>query len=94
MKIMRGKVVIGESSGVLHVGNEYYLDTSAIKQEFFVKNNNRIHCPDKGYAECFDVTVGQDVLHNGAWVYPHPYPNATAIKGKIGIKQSTVLLVQ
>ncbi len=84
MQIIYAGKIIGESDDVLLVGREHYFPEHAVDRQYLVKNSSVLHCPDKGYATCYDIIVESATLYNVAWEYPHPYPLAQELKGKIG----------
>lgn len=90
MRIIIEGTVIGESSDVLIVGREHYFPSNSVKLELLERNSGVLHCPDKGYATCYDVRVGGHVTHNGAWEYLHPYPQSSDLKGRIGFRADDV----
>lgn len=93
MKIVLNSKVIGEGADHLLIGNEYYFETTALDMSLFIKNTNKLHCPDKGYAECYDVACDGVAQYNVAWIYPHPYPSASELKGKVGFKKSHITFI-
>lgn len=93
LKIVFSDTVIGEGDDCLRVGNECYVDANSLDMGLLIKNSNKLHCPDKGYAECYDLICGDATHHNVAWIYPHPYPKASELKGKVGFKKSQITFV-
>lgn len=93
MNIAWKNSIIGSGDDCLRVGNESYFETSALTMSMLVKNTNKLHCPDKGYAECFDLVDGTTVAYNVAWMYPHPYPTASDLKGKVGFKTAQITFI-
>jgi uncharacterized protein (DUF427 family) len=90
MKIVFNNIVIGEGGDCLQVGNECYVEPAVLYAGILAKNNNKLHCPDKGYADCYDIIYQGACEHNVAWIYPHPYPRASNLKGKVGFKKSQI----
>ena len=82
MKAIWNNVVIAESDATIVVEKNHYFPPESLNMEHFVKSKNIYHCPDKGYADYYNVVVSGEENPDSAWVYPHPYPEASAIKGK------------
>ncbi len=82
MKATWNNVVIAESDKTIVVENNHYFLPESVKMEYLVKSTNIYHCPDKGYADYCNVVVDGKENSDAAWVYPHPYPEASRIMGK------------
>jgi uncharacterized protein (DUF427 family) len=93
MKIVWNDQIIGESEDVLILGNEYYFLEDDVDMSLLIKNADVLHCPDKGYATCYDINVGSSKDRSGAWSYPHPYPTAKELMGRIGVKKTKIILL-
>ena len=81
MKAIWNNVVIAESDKPVFVYKHHYFPPESLKMEYFRKSKNIYHCPDRGYADYYDVVVDGKENPDSAWVYPHPYPQAQNIKG-------------
>jgi uncharacterized protein (DUF427 family) len=90
-KIVLGSIVIAESSDVIKAGRECYFPRASFDSAMLIKNNEVLHCPDKGYAVCYDVVLGEQTYRNLAWEYPHPYPQSAFLGGRIGVRDAIVL---
>lgn len=82
MKATWNNVIIAESDATVIVDKHHYFPSESVKMEYVVKSKNIYHCPEKGYADYYNVVVGSMENPDAAWVYPHPYPEASAIKGR------------
>lgn len=60
-------------------GNIYFPPTS-VKTEYLSKTSSSTHCPWKGDAAYYTVTVRGREVKDGAWYYPAPFEKATKIK--------------
>lgn len=90
MKIICEGVIIGESDDVVVLGREYYFPLDAVNMEVLAESGEPLYCPDKGYGANYDIVAASGLVRGGAWVYPHPYPSALALKGRIGFKETLV----
>ena len=75
-------VVIAESDDTIVVEGNHYFPAASIKMEYLTKSKNIYHCPWKGYADYYNMTVAGEENADAAWVYPAPYPPAANIKGR------------
>lgn len=90
-KVVLGSIVIAESNDVIKAGRECYFPRTSFDPVMLIKNNEVLHCPDKGYATCYDVVLGEQTFRNLAWEYPHPYPQSALLGGRIGVRDTNVL---
>ena len=90
MKILWNGTIIAESKDVLVEGSDYYFPYDSVDTEMLQKSKAIFHCTDKGYADQYDLWVRGCVLANAAWIYPHPYPLAARLKGRVGFKKHLV----
>lgn len=90
MKILWNGTIIAESHDVLIEGSDYYFPHDTVDDDVLKKNKVIFHCADKGYADQYDLFVRGNTLSNGAWIYPHPYPGAARLKGRVGFKKHLV----
>ncbi len=73
--------VIAESDETVVVERNHYFPASSIKQEFFsAPTGHSTHCPWKGDAGYYDITVDGRTASNAAWFYAAPFEKATNIK--------------
>ena len=60
-----------------------YIPRADIEIGFFGKTQHHTHCPYKGEASYFTVTIEGELLENVAWSYETPYPAMAAISGML-----------
>ena len=60
-----------------------YFPVEDVKAEFLTANDHTTYCPFKGEARYWNVSVGEDLLENGAWAYDVPYDECAKITGYI-----------
>jgi uncharacterized protein (DUF427 family) len=76
--------VIAESDDIVEVESNAYFPMDALKDEFFAKNAEvTTHCPWKGDASYFDVTVDGKTADYAAWYYPDPKEAANNLKDRV-----------
>ena len=84
-----GDTVIADSIGALLLhesGHQpvYYFPASDVRLDLLEPSPRRLTAPTKGEATFFTVRARDDVIHNGAWTYRDPPPEApAALRGLI-----------
>jgi uncharacterized protein (DUF427 family) len=58
----------------------FYIPRADARWDLFAKSARRTHCPYKGDASYFGLTVGTVSRPDAVWSYEDPYPAVTAIK--------------
>ncbi len=56
----------------------YYFPPDDVRSELLVASDRHTHCPKKGEASYYSITVGDRVLEDVAWYYPEPIADAPA----------------
>jgi uncharacterized protein (DUF427 family) len=51
-----------------------YIPRKDIEMGYFGKTDHHTHCPYKGDASYFTLTLDGEILENVAWSYEEPYP--------------------
>ncbi len=64
-------------------GPVYYLPRNDIKMDMFERTEHHSHCPHKGDANYWTVTVGDKQAENAAWSYENSIPNVETAKDYI-----------
>lgn len=90
MKVIWHGQIIAESKDVLIVDREYYFPPNAIDDDLLEKSKAIFYCAEKGYADQYHICVKGNILANSAWIYPHPFPQAEKLKGRVGFKKVMV----
>ena len=83
MKAIWNGQVIAESDDTVVVENNHYFPPQSIRSEFFTRSDTTTHCPWKGDASYYSITVGDKTNTDAAWYYPEPKPAAREIAGRI-----------
>ena len=59
----------------------YYLPLDDIRADVIARTDHHSHCPFKGNAVYWTVTVGDRIAENALWAYPDPYREAPDLRG-------------
>ena len=75
---------IAESDDTVMVEGNHYFPPESVKREFLSEpTGHSTHCPWKGDASYYDVTVDGESASNAAWFYPEPFEKAVEIKDHV-----------
>ncbi len=61
----------------------YYLPRGDVRMDLLQRSPHRTHCPFKGNASYWHLTVGEQTVENAAWSYETPLEEAAEIEGYI-----------
>jgi uncharacterized protein (DUF427 family) len=75
--------VIAETDNYEIVENNVYFPKDSIKNEYFKETETHTHCPWKGDASYYTITVDGKELADAAWFYPQPFDKAKHIKDSV-----------
>ncbi|HET9078229.1 MAG TPA: DUF427 domain-containing protein [Acidimicrobiales bacterium] len=75
--------VLAESDQTQVVEGNHYFPPGALRWEHLAPSDAHSHCPWKGDASYYDVTVGGEVNRAAAWYYPEPLPAASQIRDHV-----------
>ena len=75
----KGKVIAEASSTVLVEGNHYF-HRDSVKMDLLTKIPKTTHCPWKGDAAYYDLTVDGETNPGCVWTYPIPSQEAMNLK--------------
>jgi uncharacterized protein (DUF427 family) len=75
----KGEVIADSDKTILVEGN-YYFPPDSVKRDLLSDSSQHSHCPWKGDASYYDVTVSGESNARSAWYYPEPYEAAVDIK--------------
>ena len=78
MKAIWNNQVIAEADkeDLIYIEGNWYFPKEAINQEFYKRSQTKTHCPWKGDASYYDVTVNGETNSDAAWFYDQPLPGA------------------
>ena len=61
----------------------YYLPVEDVRMDLMRRTDYHSHCPFKGNASYWTLTVGEQTADNVLWGYEDPLPEAAALKGYV-----------
>ena len=78
-------VVVAESDAALRLtegraGPVHYIPRADARWHLFTKTATRSHCPHKGAASYYSLTVEGTTKADAVWSYEDPLPNVAAIR--------------
>jgi uncharacterized protein (DUF427 family) len=82
-KAIYNGTVIAESPTTEIVEGNHYFPASSIKTDAFTPTAHSTHCPWKGDASYYDITVDGETASNAAWYYPDPKEKAEHIRDAV-----------
>ena len=68
----------------------YYFPREDVRMDLLTPTEHRTHCPFKGDATYWSMTLDGRIIENIAWSYENPYPEASAIKGCLAFYASKI----
>jgi len=83
MKATWNNAVIAESDDTVVVEGNHYFPPDAVGKEYLLPSSTHTHCPWKGEASYYHVTVAGETNKDAAWYYPNPKDAAADIKDRI-----------
>ena len=83
MKAVLNGTVLAESDNTVVVEGNHYFPADSVKSEYLTSTDHSTHCPWKGDASYFDITVDGATQSNVAWCYPAPKEKAAEIKDHV-----------
>ncbi len=83
MKATWHGTTIAQSNYTVVVEGNHYFPADSIRREYFRESEEHTHCPWKGEANYYDISVDGAVNEGAAWYYPEPKAEAANIKGRV-----------
>jgi uncharacterized protein (DUF427 family) len=83
MKAIWNGAILAESNDTVVVEGNQYFPADSIKPEYFQPSETHTHCPWKGDASYYSISVDGQVNPDAAWYYPTPKEAAANITGHI-----------
>jgi uncharacterized protein (DUF427 family) len=81
--VLDGTVIAqAEASELISIEGNWYFPPSSLTGDHLSESPTPYTCPWKGECQYFTVTVGDTVVKDGAFSYPHPYPGAAERVGR------------
>jgi uncharacterized protein (DUF427 family) len=92
MKAVWNGQVLAESDDTVIVENNHYFPIASLKRELFAASSKRTHCPWKGEAHYYSITVDGKENADAAWYYPTPKEKAMQIKDRVAFWKGVSVL--
>ncbi|MGH4020269.1 MAG: DUF427 domain-containing protein [Pseudonocardiaceae bacterium] len=87
--VFAGETVLDSARGMLlHESNllpQLYVPSSDVRTELLEPTDHTTHCPFKGDASYWSVTIGDQRADNAVWAYPQPLPAADWLDGYVAL---------
>lgn len=83
MKATWRGATLAESDDTIVVEGNHYFPAQSLRSEYFRPSGEHSHCPWKGEASYYDITVDGATNESAAWYYPEPKEAAANIKGRV-----------
>ncbi len=80
--IWNGKVIAESDDTVVVEGNHYFPLESA-DRAYLVDSETTTHCPWKGTASYYSLSVDGETNPDAVWCYADPKPEADEIRGRL-----------
>ncbi len=96
LRAVFGGVVIAESEAALVLSEtgcppRVYFPPQDLRREFLERTGHKSHCPWKGDAAYWTLSVGGKTLENAAWAYPEPLAELAAIKDYVSFYEAVTV---
>lgn len=83
MRAVLNGTVIAQSDDTVVVEGNHYFPPESVKTEFLESTSHSTHCPWKGDASYYDITIDGQTQSNAAWYYSAPKEKAAEIKDHV-----------
>ena len=77
-----------------HYPARVYFPRADVRMDRLVRTAETSHCPYKGDAAYYSVSVGGKVAENAVWTYEEPYPAMAAIEGLLSFYPDRVEIIE
>ena len=82
-KAIYNDTVIAETSSTVLLEGNHYFPPESLHRQYFSDSTQRSHCPWKGQAHYYSITVDGQTNEAAAWYYPQASEKAKQIEGAI-----------
>jgi uncharacterized protein (DUF427 family) len=83
MKAIWNSVIVAQSDDTVVVESNHYFPAGSIKKEYFQASSTTSHCPWKGDARYYSLSVNGAVNADAAWYYPATTEKAKHFEGRV-----------
>ena len=61
----------------------YYFPMQDVEMSFLGRTDHSSHCPYKGDANYWSISMDGSIAENAVWAYEDPFPSVFAIRGRV-----------
>ena len=72
----------------------YYFPRADVRMDLMERTSHKTHCPFKGNAAYWSLTVGDRAVENAVWSYEDPHDAVSAIKGYLAFEEQDGVTVE
>lgn len=88
LRVVFNGETIAESDGAMilyetRLAPVFYFPRADVRMDLLTPTTHHTHCPFKGNADYWTVTVGDRHVENAAWTYEHPFSEADSVKSYV-----------
>ncbi|MBB5907047.1 DUF427 domain-containing protein [Actinoalloteichus hymeniacidonis] len=66
---------------------QWYLPLADVRPGVLIESDSRTHCPYKGDARYWHLSLNGRTVHDAAWSYPEPLPGSPDLRGLVAFYQ-------
>ena len=67
-----------------------YFPVGDVELGYFARSDQAMHCPTKGDAACYTLTLDGEVLENVAWIHEDPLPAALQLSDRMAFQAERI----
>jgi len=90
----QGHVIADSDNAILLAEADYrpvwYFPREDVAMDYMARTDRDTHCPYKGHASYFTLTMDGAIAENAVWSYEEPYPAMAAIQGRLAFYPNVV----
>lgn len=99
VRVILNSVLVADSTNAIMLQEEdfppvYYLPQVDVRMDLARRTGRSTHCPFKGNASYWTVTVGDKVAKNTIWAYETPFDEAMAVRNLVAFYANKVDVIQ
>jgi len=83
VKAIWNNTILAESNETIVIENNHYFPLSSLNIDLFIASETTTHCPWKGDAKYYSISVNGKENEDCAWYYPTPKKAAQEIKDHV-----------
>ena len=99
VRVIVGGVIVAETTRALTLKEAQlppvqYIPRQDAQMDLFERTEHKSHCPYKGDAAYYSVSVAGQIAENAVWTYEEPYPAMAAIEGMLSFYPDRVAIAE